>query len=219
MTKERKRMHALLWIVLVAACRSGMTNVKIAKSPNMGVPQDVVLVSRFYAPSAKARAEQVASMWPRAALAKFRCPGKGVCASVPWACTDRGGSTSRCRHGYCALGQFVVIHVKFACFNLFEYFPNALHIYDPVDKRLPQPVPLQIATPVDRSRAPSRSRHAAVDDSAEWDRLANFSGVLALSSAHRKQATGYSQFKNRRSSIPSLRGVLFTHSVGHDSYR
>ena len=129
---------------------------------------DVLLVTRYWAPSAKARAGQVAELLhPRAAVARYRCPGKAICASVPWACTNRSDPRGRCQQGYCALGRFIVVHVKFACFNLFSYFPNAVHVYDPVDMRVPR-----------------RGELAKERPDSEWSRLTNFSGVIALSSFH-----------------------------------
>jgi hypothetical protein len=164
------------------------------KANDMTARQDVVLVSRVFAPSTKARAEQIAAMWSRAELARFRCPGKGICATVPWACADRGPPNHRCRQGKCALGRFLIVHVKFACFNLFEYFPNAVHVYDPVDTRPPRAAALSAAVQsvsspalLPKGTSRSRAKRAGADRDAEWDRLANFSGVVALSLAHRRQ--------------------------------
>ena len=130
----------------------------------------VVLVTRFWAPSAKARAGQVADLWSRAAVARYRCPGKSLCLTVPAACTNR--SHARCQVGLCALDRIIVVHVKFACFNLFEYFPNAVHVYDPVDKRVPLP-----------------GDDGVAGREAEWQQFRRFDGAIALSSFHARQLT------------------------------
>ena len=136
----------------------------------VATPLPVVLVTKFWAPSAKARAGQVADLWSRAAVARYRCPGKALCLTVPGACTNR--SSTKCRDGLCALDRVLVIHVKFACFNLFEYFPNGIHIYDPVDKRVPL-----------------RGSDDGTALEVEWKQIQRFHGAIALSSFHARQLT------------------------------
>ena len=93
---------------------------------SLGPHKDVVFVSASNSSGAvRHRAEQVASFWQRATYMRTQCLQSPICARFPWACAENG-----------KLGDgLVVVHVKFACFNLLRDLPAARHVLDPCDLR------------------------------------------------------------------------------------
>jgi hypothetical protein len=86
---------------------------------------DVAFVARNLTGGVRHRAEQVAAMWPRATFLRSSCSLSSLCIAFPWAC---GPELAR-------LGQgLLVVHVKFACYNLVDALPAARHVLDPSDQ-------------------------------------------------------------------------------------